>query len=146
MRQIALEVHCVFLTIRRMVQKSISIVEDVPLGDTIIAVVRLKRCQCPIGDVLLSVGAVFVVDVKRKALRITREVEIWNYINHQSVKRLGCPWGPNTNHPIFRFNFGCWENSVLLVTPLIPEVIKVKILLAKRTIQRCAKVSFLVAA
>ena len=66
MREIALEVCLVFFTIGGMVQEPVVIVEDVPFGDGVITVVGSEFRQCPIGDVLLSVGAVLVVGVNGK--------------------------------------------------------------------------------
>ena len=79
MRQIPFEVHLVFLTISRMVQERIGIVEDVPFGDSVISVVDAEFCQYPIRDVLLSVCAIFVVGIEGKALGITCEVEIMEW-------------------------------------------------------------------
>ena len=39
MREVALEVHLILLTIGRVMQEGIGIVEDVPFGDGVIAVV-----------------------------------------------------------------------------------------------------------
>ena len=49
-------------------QESVIIVEDVPLGDSVILVVRSEFGQCPIGDVFAAVRAVFVVGVKGETL------------------------------------------------------------------------------
>ena len=51
-----------------MVQECVVIVEDVPLGDGIIAVMLSEFRQRPIGDVLTSVCAVFVVGVEGETL------------------------------------------------------------------------------
>ena len=52
-----------------MVQERVVIVEDVPLSDGVIVVVGSEFRQRPIGDILLSVCAVFIVGVEGKALR-----------------------------------------------------------------------------
>ena len=49
-----------------MVQDAVCIVEDVPFADAVIAVVFSEFCQCPIGDVLLTVCAILVVGVERE--------------------------------------------------------------------------------
>ena len=69
MRQIAFEVLLVFLTISRMVQERVGIVEDVPFGDSVISVMGAEFSQYPIRDVLLSVCAILVVGIEREALR-----------------------------------------------------------------------------
>ena len=61
-----------------MVQERVVIVEDVPLGDGVVAVVGSEFCQCPIGDVFLSVRAILVVGVEGEALGITCDMKIWN--------------------------------------------------------------------
>ena len=71
MRQIALEVRLILIAIVRMMQDAVVIVEDVPLGDGVVFVVRAELRQCPIGDVFAAICAIFVVDVKREALRTT---------------------------------------------------------------------------
>ena len=58
-----------------VVQERIVIVEDVPLGDGVVAVVGSEFYQCPIGDVFASVGAVLIVGVEGEALRIACEGE-----------------------------------------------------------------------
>ena len=55
-----------------MVQETVVIVEDVPFGDGVIAVVGSEFRQCPIGDVLLSVGAVLVVGVEGERIVVGR--------------------------------------------------------------------------
>ena len=50
--------------------------EDVPLGDGVVIVVGSEFCQCPIGDVLSSVRAVFVVGVEGETLRISGKMNI----------------------------------------------------------------------
>ena len=59
-------------------QETVVVVEDVPLGDSVVAVVVSEFRQCPIGDVLLSVGAVLVVGVEGETLRIACEMNIRN--------------------------------------------------------------------
>ena len=86
MWQIALQVHLVFLAIGGVMQETVIIVEDVPLGEGVVAIVGSEFRQRPIGDVLLSVRAVLVVGVEREALRIACNMDIWNYINHQCMK------------------------------------------------------------
>ena len=55
-----------------MVQEPVGVVKDVPLGDGVIAVMRLEFCQCPIGDVFAAVCAVFVIGVEWETLRTYR--------------------------------------------------------------------------
>ena len=51
-------------------QERVVIVEDVPLGDDVVAVVGSEFRQCPIGDVFVSVGAVLIVGVEWETLDI----------------------------------------------------------------------------
>ena len=83
MREVALEVCLVFLTIGGMVQETVVVVEDVPFGDGVIAVVGSEFGQCPIGDVLLSVRVVFVVSVEGEGLLwIAIEIHIRSTLAH----------------------------------------------------------------
>ena len=50
-------------------QEGVVIVEDVPLRNSIIAVVIPEFRQRPIGDVLLSVYAVLIIGVEGEALK-----------------------------------------------------------------------------
>ena len=52
-----------------MVQDTVGVVEDVPLADGIITVVFAECCECPIGDVLLTVCAILIVGIEGEALR-----------------------------------------------------------------------------
>ena len=47
-------------------QKPIGIVENVPFGDGIVAIVVSEFCQGPISDVLTTVCAVLIVGVEGK--------------------------------------------------------------------------------
>ena len=69
MRQIALQIGGVTFAILRMMQEPIDIVEDVPLGEGIVAVMRAECRQCPVGDVFSAVRSIFVVDIEGEALR-----------------------------------------------------------------------------
>jgi hypothetical protein len=53
-----------------MMQQRVDVVKDIPLGDFVVAVMIAKFRKRPVGDVLPSIRAVFVIGVKRKALRI----------------------------------------------------------------------------
>ena len=64
MREVALEVHLVFLSVVGMVEERVGVVEDVPLGDGVVVVVFAEGVKCPIGDVLFAVGAFLVVGVE----------------------------------------------------------------------------------
>ncbi len=68
MRQVALEVHLILLTIAGMMQEGVGIVENAPFADGVIAVVCAEFCKCPIGDILLAVCAVLVVGVEGEGL------------------------------------------------------------------------------
>ena len=68
-RQIALQIGGVTFAIRRMVQEPIDIVEDVPLGDALVAVMRAEGRQRPVGDIFSAVCSTFIVDVEGEALR-----------------------------------------------------------------------------
>ena len=67
MRQITLEILRIPLTILRVMEYSIDVVEDVPFRD-FGTPLCLKLCKRPIGDVLTSVGAILVVGVEGEAL------------------------------------------------------------------------------
>ena len=112
MREVALEVHLVFFAVGGMVQETVVVVEDVPFGDGVITVVGSEFSQCPTGDVLLSVRVVFVVSVEREALGIPSEVEIWNHVNHQRLKRFVTSNTTNANYPIFRSTCGKYGGKV----------------------------------
>ena len=68
MREVAFEVRLILIAIVGMMQDAVVIVEDVPLGDGVVFVVRAELRQCPIGDVFAAICATFVVGVKREAL------------------------------------------------------------------------------
>ena len=67
-RQLAFEVVGELLAVRRMVQDGVDVMEDVPLGDGGIAVVRAELFEGGVGDVLAAVGAVGGVGVEGEAL------------------------------------------------------------------------------
>ena len=124
MRQIAFEVRLVFLAIRRMMQESVVIVEDVPLGDGVVCVMRLKFCQCPIGDVFAAVCAVFVVSVERERLLwISIKISINNKFTHHNSK-FPATVNTSTNHSIFYFGFWCWENRGKNMNSLVHDAIE----------------------
>ena len=54
-----------------MMQDAVVIVEDVPLADGVVFVVRAELRQCPIGDIFAAICAILVVGVEGKALRTT---------------------------------------------------------------------------
>ena len=66
-RQFALEVGLVAVAVDGVVQQAVDVVEDVPLGDGVVAVVGAEAVQRPGGDVLAAVAAVLVVGVEREA-------------------------------------------------------------------------------
>ena len=112
-----------------MVQETVVIVEDVPLGDGVIAVMGSEFRQHPIGDVLLPVGAVLVVGVKGEGLLwIGIKIQIRNTSAHQNSKFFSSV-AANADHSIFCFRLRCWKNSVLFIIPR-PKVIRVDIFLA----------------
>jgi hypothetical protein len=47
-----------------VVQDGVDVVEDVPLGDGGVVVVGAELNECPVGDVLAAVGAVFGIGVE----------------------------------------------------------------------------------
>src|SRR5208337_5100499 len=65
-RQLAFQVGGVALAVLGMMQHRIDVVEDVPLGDVGVVVMRTELIQRSVGDVLASVGAGFVKHVKRE--------------------------------------------------------------------------------
>ena len=66
--QFPAEVGGVFLPVGGMVQEGIDVMEDVPLGDGVIAVMGAEFLQGPVGEVFPAVGAVFGVGVEGEAL------------------------------------------------------------------------------
>ena len=52
-----------------MMQDSVDVVEDVPLGNVPVMVVRAEFVERPVGDVLAAVGAIFVVGVEGETLK-----------------------------------------------------------------------------
>jgi len=82
-RQVALEVLGVALTILRMMQHGVDIMEDIPFGDCG-AILRLELHEGPISDVLSAIGAIGGVGVVGEALRIcstTNYMQIRNNIS-----------------------------------------------------------------
>jgi hypothetical protein len=55
------EVGGVALAVLRMMQHRIDAMEDVPLRDARVVVVRAEFVECPVGDVLATVAAVLVL-------------------------------------------------------------------------------------
>src|ERR1039457_378856 len=74
--EFALEVGGVAGAVLGVVEDGVGGVEDVPLRDLAVGVVSTEFGESPVCDVLAAVGAVFVVDVERKALRVADEVQI----------------------------------------------------------------------
>ena len=95
-----------------MVQESVIVVEDVPFGDGVIAVMISEFCQCPIGDVFLSVGAILIVGVKRETLCPTfaelENLDSGILIGNRTSENL-MSYSTNTNYLIFPFSVRCRE-------------------------------------
>jgi len=68
-RQLAPQVGRVALTILRVVQDGLDVVENVPLADGGIVVAGAELFERPVGDVLASAAAVFGVGVEGEALK-----------------------------------------------------------------------------
>ena len=119
MREVALEVRLILFAIVGMVQESVVIVEDVPLGDGLIVVVGSEFRQCPIGDVLLAVCAVLIVGIEGEGLCFFKEIKGWNHINYQRLKRFVTPYTTDTNYTVFCFCLRCRENRWKLSYPLV---------------------------
>ena len=66
--EFALEVGLVAVAVGGVVQQAVDVVEDVPLGYGVVAVVGAEAVQRPVGDVLAAVAAVLVVGVEGEAL------------------------------------------------------------------------------
>ena len=86
MRQITLQIGGVAFAIIGVVQEPVGIVENLPLADGIVAVVRAELLQRPVGDVFSAVRAIFIVDVEGEALGTTGKLHIRESRNHQRVK------------------------------------------------------------
>ena len=110
MRQIALQVRGVTLAIPRMVQDAIRIVEDVPLGDGIVAVMHAEVLQRPIGNVFAAVSAIFIVDVEGEALRGTLREYVGNFVYHEREHRPG-PAGFEPDDLVFCLCRGCRKSA-----------------------------------
>jgi hypothetical protein len=65
--EFALEVGGVAGAVLGVVEDGVGGVEDVPLGDLLVASSGCGIRQRPVGDVLAAVGAVFVVDYRRES-------------------------------------------------------------------------------
>jgi len=66
--EFALEVGLVFIAISRVMEETINVVKDVPLGNGLVDVVLMKLSKCPVCDVLAAIFALLVLEIKRKAL------------------------------------------------------------------------------
>ena len=66
--QIALEVGLIAFAVAGMVQEPVDVVEDVPLGDRVVAVVGAEAVQRPVSDVIAAIAAILVVSVEGEAL------------------------------------------------------------------------------
>ena len=113
MWQVPLEIGGIALSVFGMVEQGVDVMEDVPLGDCVVAVVGAELCQCPIGDVFAAVPPVLIVGVEGEALRFLKYVKSRNQRNHQVVKRFVTSNSRDTNYSIFRLGLGSWENSIL---------------------------------
>jgi len=83
--QFAPEVGGITLAVLRVMEDRIDIVEDVPLGEGGGRVATAELFQCPIGDVLVAVAAVFSVGVEGEALGASLGKNIWNVFQHERV-------------------------------------------------------------
>src|SRR5208283_645775 len=91
-----------------MVQNPIDVMEDVPPGDVLVAVMPAKVLQRPVGDVFAPIRAVFVVGVERKALSArprTDQVKVGNRCTRQSHKWFFGARRGNSKYAILCF--GC---------------------------------------
>ena len=83
--QLALEVGLVAVAVGGVMEEAVDVVEDVPLGDGVVAVVGAEAIEGPVGDVFAAVGAVLVVGVQGEALGTTacsHEMQISNLPAH----------------------------------------------------------------
>ena len=67
--QLAFEVGLVALAVGGVMQQAVDVVEDIPLGDGVVAVVGAEAVEGPVGDVFAAVAAVLVVGVEGEALK-----------------------------------------------------------------------------
>ena len=67
-RQLALEIGLVAFAVAGVVQEAVDVMEDVPLADRVVLVMRAEPRQRPVGDVFAAVAAVLVVGVEGEAL------------------------------------------------------------------------------
>lgn len=65
-----------------MVQHCVNVMEGVPLGDARVRIADAKLVERPIGNVLASVGAVFVVGVERGNSPFPRTIRA-NYFQNE---------------------------------------------------------------
>ena len=104
--QLALEVGLVAFAVAGVVQEAVDVVEDIPLGDGVVAVVGVDAIQHPVSDVLAAVVAVFVVNVEGEALGLFKHVKAWNQFYHPGVKGLVASKATDTDRLIFQFSSG----------------------------------------
>src|SRR6185503_6811361 len=83
-RQFAFQVGGVTLAIERVMQHCVDVMKDVPLRDRLVSVVVAELFKRPVGDVLASIRAVFVIVVNREALRSALREQIWKSICSES--------------------------------------------------------------
>lgn len=75
MRGNRVQVGSVTFTISGMMQQGINVMKDFPLSDRLVFLVNAELFKRPIGDVLSSVRAVFVIGIEREALRATSRAD-----------------------------------------------------------------------
>ena len=66
--EFAFEIGLVAFAVGGVVQQAVDVVEDIPLGDGVVAVVGAEAVHRPVGDVFAAVAAVLVVGVEGEAL------------------------------------------------------------------------------
>ena len=81
-REVTSEVRSIPLPIFRVMEQSVSVIEDVPFTDGILSVMCPELCQRPIGDVFPSVCTVLVVGVEGETLGTTLWQHIGNFVDY----------------------------------------------------------------
>src|SRR5205809_5777715 len=100
MWEIALQVFGITFAVLWMIQESIDIIENIPLRH-FGAIFRLELGKCPIGDILASVAAIFMVNIVGETLYTCIPAytvfEIHNSASY--MKRLMvCPYTSSANN------------------------------------------------
>ena len=111
--------------------------EDVPLADCLVSVMRSELCQRPIGNVLSAVAPVLVVGCRRENIgffRVCRETESADSLGYEKV----CCFQPPLTQ-IIRFSVsvsGRREERRKHTHSMVHHSVKIEIRFRKRAIER----------